>query len=74
MTNQVNFISENTNGSEKNVNAVNICEKNIKLEDWFYVNKPINRVDILKKDNFLLDKRIRGSYLVTIYQILTLLL
>jgi len=39
----------NSDGSEKNVNAVNICEKNIKLEDWFYVNKLINRVDILKK-------------------------
>ena len=47
----------NSDGSEKNVKAVNICEKNIKLEDWFYVNTLINRVDILKKDDFLLDKR-----------------
>jgi hypothetical protein len=64
----------NSDGSEKNVNAVNICEKNIKLEDWFYVNKLINRVDFLKKDDFLLDKRRRWSYLITIYQILTWLL
>jgi hypothetical protein len=45
----VNSVGEDTNGSEKNVNAVNICEKNIKLEDWFYVNKLINRADIFKK-------------------------
>jgi len=49
------------------VKAVNICEKNIKLEDWFYVNKLISRVDILKKDDFLLDKRRRLTYLITIY-------
>jgi hypothetical protein len=64
----------NSDESEKNENAVNNCEKNIKLEDWFYVNKLINRVDFLKKDDFLLDKRRRCSYLITIYQILTLLL
>jgi hypothetical protein len=33
LTNKANFVGEDTNGSEKNVNAVNICEKNIKLED-----------------------------------------
>jgi hypothetical protein len=57
-TSEAKFLGEDTNQEQGCNTRLDICEKNIKLEDWFYVNKLINRVYFLKNDDFLLDKRI----------------